>query len=140
MLYDPYLTRKFTSRVCPLLALQDNKVVISQETSGVALGTDRSAKDNDVFGQGSMQNPHGAHSTASIVEYPFFLELNVAGVFLVQILGNVGNQCMAVVAILFNVAFRDLMKNMLIENVVAFLNLVETNEQRCKQRKHKQEL
>lgn len=40
-------------------------------TTSVTLGSDGSAKEDQVLGDGSMNDEHATHSTTGIVEYPF---------------------------------------------------------------------
>ena len=56
---------------CPLLADQDVEVVIRSMQSTVSLGTEGRTKYNEIFGDGRVNDVHGSHGTASIVEHPF---------------------------------------------------------------------
>lgn len=53
-----------------LLAAQDGEVVVSHVDTGVTFRADRGAKDDEVFGDRSMEENHSTHSIAGIVEHP----------------------------------------------------------------------
>ena len=55
----------------PLFANQDIEVIISGMDTTVSFGTDRSTEDDQVFGDTGMDDVHGTHGTASVIEHPF---------------------------------------------------------------------
>ena len=57
----------------PLFSNQDIEIVISGVQPRVSLRPQRRAKDDQVFGDTCVDNVHGAHCAAGVVEYPFFL-------------------------------------------------------------------
>lgn len=62
-----------------LLAVQDVEVVVGGVTTGVALGADRSTKDNQVLRDRGVDDVHGAHGSAGIVEDPVLLDIDDMG-------------------------------------------------------------
>jgi hypothetical protein len=125
---NTYFTADIASSICPLFTFKNNKVIIGTETTSVALSTNWGTEDDDIFGQRSVQNPHATHCAASVVENPFLLESNMARIFLVQILSNALHQQAGIVLILCDIALSDFLKNVLVKDVEAFLNLIKTNE------------
>ena len=55
----------------PLFANQDIEVIISGMDTTVSFSTNRSTEDDQVFGDTGMDDVHGTHGTASVVEHPF---------------------------------------------------------------------
>ena len=55
----------------PLFANQDIEVIIRGMNATVSFSTDRSTEDDQVLGNTGMDDVHGTHSTASVVEHPF---------------------------------------------------------------------
>ena len=55
----------------PLFSNQDVEIIISGVQPRVSLRPQRRAKDDQVFGDACVDDVHGAHGAASIVEYPF---------------------------------------------------------------------
>jgi len=51
-------------------ALEDVEVVVGGMAAGVALGADGGAEEDEILGDGGMQDVHGAHGPARIVEHP----------------------------------------------------------------------
>ena len=54
----------------PLLADEDVEVVVSGVQAGVALCAERGAKHDEVLGDGGVDDVHGAHGPAGVVEHP----------------------------------------------------------------------
>ena len=54
----------------PLLADEDVEVVVGGVQAGVALCAERGAKDDEVLGDGGVDDVHGAHGPACVVEHP----------------------------------------------------------------------
>lgn len=55
----------------PLLANEDVEVIICGMQSSVSLGTEGRTEDDEVFSNGCVNEVHGTHGTAGIVEHPF---------------------------------------------------------------------
>lgn len=51
-------------------ALEDVEVVVGGMAAGVALGADGSAEEDQILGDRGMQDVHGAHGPACIIEHP----------------------------------------------------------------------
>jgi hypothetical protein len=54
----------------PLLALEDVEVVVRRVPAGVALGPQRRAEHDQVLGHARVQDVHGPHGAARVVEDP----------------------------------------------------------------------
>lgn len=101
-----------------LSASEDVEVIISGVTAGVALGSDGSAEDDQVFGDTGMDDVHSAHGTACIVEHPFFILVQVGGSDLLLELGNnVVNNGTGVIAVRLDSALGELVQMLVIEDV-----------------------
>ena len=56
----------------PLLTTENVEVIVQRVQAGVSFGTEGCSGDDEVFGNGGVNDVHGAHCAAGIVEYPFF--------------------------------------------------------------------
>lgn len=65
------LHRQRVCRCGPLLALQDVEVVVGGVSAGVAFCAERRSEDDQVFGYAGVDQVHGAHGAAGVVEEPF---------------------------------------------------------------------
>lgn len=52
---------------------QDIKVVVRGVKSSVSFCTERGAEDDEILCDRGMNDVHGTHGTAGVVEHPFFL-------------------------------------------------------------------
>ena len=56
----------------PLLAFEDMEVVVCRVAACVALCSQRGAEDDQVFGDGCVDDVHASHGATGIVEQPLF--------------------------------------------------------------------
>ena len=63
--------------ICCLPSLQNVKVVIGRVSARVSSGAHRRAENDEVFGDGRMQEEHGTHGIAGIVEDPLVTVVKV---------------------------------------------------------------
>lgn len=101
----------FAVVVRALFALNDRKVVVSQEAARETLRANRGSKDNHILCDGAVQERHLAHGATSYVENPLFVGVDVVGIDFGELRGNAAD--------LFscgNVHQRGLMSN-LVENL-----------------------
>ena len=54
----------------PLLALEDVEVVVGGVKTAMSLSSEWGTENNQVFGDGRMDDVHGTHRTSGIVEHP----------------------------------------------------------------------
>lgn len=62
--------REFARFKDPLLALEDMEVVVGGMEAGMSLGSKGGAKNDQILGDGRMDDIHGAHRTSGVVEHP----------------------------------------------------------------------
>lgn len=74
----------------------------------------------------SMDNVHGAHGTASIVEHPLLVQVDIGRVHTMELRDNVVNNGLGVVTMLGNSALRKVMQMLVIEDV-EFLKILLKN-------------
>ena len=55
----------------PLLTMEDMEVIVRRVKAGVSFGAEWGAEYDEVFSDGGVDNIHGTHGTASVVEDPF---------------------------------------------------------------------
>jgi len=62
--------REFAGFEDPLFAMEDVEVVVGSVKTGMSLGSEWGAKNDQVFGDGRMDDVHGTHGASSVVEHP----------------------------------------------------------------------
>ena len=82
------LPAEITSLVRRLLALEDEEVVVGRVPSRVAFGPYGGTEDDQVLGDRSVQDEHGAHSASSIVEDPFSTVLEIGSEARLRVVGH----------------------------------------------------
>ena len=55
----------------PLLTMEDMEVIVRRVKAGVSFGAEWGAEYDEVFSDGGVDDVHGTHGTASVVEHPF---------------------------------------------------------------------
>ena len=64
-----HLERTWPER--PLFTNENVEVIIRSVQSTVSLRTERCTKDDEIFGDGRVNDVHGTHGTTSVVKHPF---------------------------------------------------------------------
>lgn len=77
--------------------------------------TTSGGKDNGALT--GVENPHATHRTASIVEHPVLLQVDIPGHLLVQLRDDILHHSSGIVAMLRNRALRNIMQMVLVEDV-----------------------
>jgi len=54
----------------PLLAMEDVEVVVGSVKTGMSLSSKWGAENDQVLGDGRMDDIHGTHGTSGVVEHP----------------------------------------------------------------------
>lgn len=84
-----------------LVTNQDRKVVVRQVDSAVALRLQGSAEEDQVLRDGRVQDDHGAHCSAGVVEEPVVRRpvLHCIAILCSQVLRDLAEQRLGVVAV-----------------------------------------
>lgn len=82
-----------------LLSAEDGEVVIGNVHASVAFCANRGAKDDEVLGEGSVEDNHGAHGVSSSVQHPLIpiQVTDVSAILLLQTMCQVVEQSAAIV-------------------------------------------
>lgn len=122
------LALKVPGLVGVLRTRQDVEVVVRRVTASVALGAKRRAKEDQVFGDGSVDDVHGTHRTTSVVKDPLGRlaeRVSVEGRghlgVLAQLLHNVVKDLIGILAVLRNRLLGDAVQLLLVKNVELLL-------------------
>lgn len=104
-----------------LLTIQDGEVVISIVNTSVTLGTNSSTEEDEVFGNGRVQDDHVTHGSTSVVENPV-LEvevINKAWVSLLKLWSQGGHDLEGISTwVGFQGFLNEILKNLLVEDIV----------------------
>lgn len=79
---------KLADLIRVLLTLNDGEVVVRKEASRVALGSNGRSEDDEVLGDGAVQQSHVSHGSSSNVEDPLLVGVNVLGIDLGELLSD----------------------------------------------------
>ena len=78
--------------------------------SRVPLGTDRRSKNDQVLSDGCVNQVHGAHRAACVIEHPFLVEVHVVGVRFGEVRDDVVDHGASVVAVSGDCGLRERVK------------------------------
>lgn len=116
-------------------ASKNVEVVVGGVAAGVALGADGSAEDDEVLcdacvalvfgrydlngerGHTSVDNVHGTHCATGIVKHPLLMDIDVARQLLAQLVDNVLDNSLRVVAVRGDAALRQVLEMVEVEDV-----------------------
>lgn len=127
------------SRAIGQLSTTNNvKVIISGVAARVAFSPDCCPKNDEVLGNGSMDDIHGSHGSTGIIEDPFFLyaEVRFHGRDFAKLRDNARHYSLGLVVMLLNCVEGDLVELLGSENVelfeVGLEDGVDTKKNSCK--------
>lgn len=125
-----------TCRERILATRQDVEVVVCGVSSSVTLGSNGSSEEDQVLGDGSMNDVHASHSTTGIVKHPFgfgteMILVEIGGCFGVstELEKNVVKDGAGIAWVLGNSGGGDLVDLLAVEDVEARANGVESSNQ-----------
>mmetsp|Transcript_21261 Transcript_21261/g.66531 ORF Transcript_21261/g.66531 Transcript_21261/m.66531 type:complete len:206 (-) Transcript_21261:14-631(-) len=111
-----YLLLKVRCLGAPLFSVKNDKVVCCKEAAGVTLGAGDGAENDDVLGDGCMENPHSAHCSSCVVKEPIGFCANVSWVLFRELICDDLKHLLSRL-LLSNGILCNLLQNLRVENV-----------------------
>ena len=116
--------------VGPLLACQDMEVVIGSVAASVALGANGGTEDDEVLGDAGVDDVHGAHGAAGVVEDVLLVQVDIVGVQAMQLRGDVAHDAARVVAVRRDATLSQILQVVRLEDVEDVGVLLDQIDQR----------